>query len=43
MGDDVPLILLPDSFWLFVLNEVVRLVMFLKMGISGLAGICPLS
>jgi hypothetical protein len=33
----------PDAFWLRVLNEEMRLVIFLKMGIGGLAGICPLS
>jgi hypothetical protein len=32
----------PDSFWLRVLNEEVRMAMFLQMGIGGLAGICPL-
>jgi hypothetical protein len=32
----------PDGFWLRVLNEEVRMVMFLKLGISGLAGIAPL-
>jgi hypothetical protein len=32
-----------DAFWLLVLNEEIRMVMFLKLGIGGLAGICPLS
>jgi hypothetical protein len=32
-----------DAFWLRVLNEETRMVIFLKMGIGGLAGICPLS
>jgi hypothetical protein len=31
-----------DAFWLRVLNEEMRLVMFLKLGVNGLAGICPL-
>jgi hypothetical protein len=33
----------PDGFLVRVLNEETRLVMFLKLGINGLAGICPLS
>jgi hypothetical protein len=33
----------PDAFWLRVLNEEMRMVMFLKLGINGLAGICPLT
>jgi hypothetical protein len=32
----------PDAFWVRVLNEEVRMVMFLKLRINGLAGICPL-
>jgi hypothetical protein len=32
----------PSSFWVRVLNEEMRIIMFLKLGINGLAGICPL-
>jgi hypothetical protein len=33
----------PDGFLVRVLNEEMRMVLFLRMGINGLAGVCPLS